>query len=123
MPWTIRLARKHTSSGGSTASSPARPRPNLLDAEPVDRHCGKWHVPLPMPYETLLYDVSDQGVATISLNQPDTRNALSDDLLRELIEALRAARGDAAVRCVVLTSTHDRIFSAGANLGGFAADV
>ncbi len=27
------------------------------------------------------------------------------------------------VRCVVLTSTHDRVFSAGANLGGFAAEV
>ena len=76
-----------------------------------------------MAYETLRYEVSDQGVATIALDQPDTRNALSDVLLRELIAALQAARDDAAVRCVVLTSTHDRVFSAGANLGGFAADV
>lgn len=76
-----------------------------------------------MPYETLLYDVSDKGVATISLNQPDTRNALSDDLLRELTEAFRAARDQADVRCVVLTSTHEKVFSAGANLGGFAADL
>jgi enoyl-CoA hydratase/carnithine racemase len=76
-----------------------------------------------MAYETLLYEVSEKGVVTISLNQPDTRNALSDDLLRELTEALQAARDDAAVRCVVLTSTHDKVFSAGANLGGFAADV
>jgi 3-hydroxypropionyl-coenzyme A dehydratase len=76
-----------------------------------------------MTYETLRYDVSDAGVATIALDQPDTRNALSDELLRELIAALETARDDAAVRCVVLTSTHDRVFSAGANLGGFAADV
>ncbi|HUZ27959.1 MAG TPA: enoyl-CoA hydratase/isomerase family protein [Solirubrobacteraceae bacterium] len=76
-----------------------------------------------MAYETLLYDVSDRHVATISLNQPDTRNALSDQLLRDLIDALQTARTDDAVRCVVLTSTHDRVFSAGANLGGFAADV
>ncbi len=75
-----------------------------------------------MSYETLLYE-TDDGVATISLNQPDTRNALSDDLLRELTEAFEQARDDDAVRCVVLTSTHDRVFSAGANLGGFAADV
>ena len=74
-------------------------------------------------YATLLYEVSDTGVATISLNQPDTRNALSDELLSELTSALEAARDDDHVRCVVLTSTHDRIFSAGANLGGFAADV
>jgi enoyl-CoA hydratase len=74
-------------------------------------------------YETLLYDVSGKGVATIALNQPDTRNALSDELLGELIAALEAARDDDAVRCVVLTSTHERVFSAGANLAGFAADV
>jgi enoyl-CoA hydratase/carnithine racemase len=76
-----------------------------------------------MTYSTLLYDTSDAGVATISLNQPETRNALSDDLLSELTAAFEAARADDRVRCVVLTSTHDRVFSAGANLGGFAADV
>jgi 3-hydroxypropionyl-coenzyme A dehydratase len=76
-----------------------------------------------MPYATLRYEVSDAGVATIALDQPDTRNALSDGLLDELIAALRQARDDDAIRCVVLTSTHDRVFSAGANLGGFAADV
>jgi len=76
-----------------------------------------------VPYATLRYEVSEAGAATIALDQPDTRNALSDELLGELIAALEAARDDAAVRCVVLTSTHDRIFSAGANLGGFAADV
>ncbi|HUO73728.1 MAG TPA: enoyl-CoA hydratase/isomerase family protein [Solirubrobacteraceae bacterium] len=76
-----------------------------------------------MTYATLRYDVSDAGVATIALDQPDTRNALSDELLGELIAALEAARDDAAVRCVVLTSTHETVFSSGANLGGFAAEV
>jgi enoyl-CoA hydratase len=76
-----------------------------------------------MPYATLRYETSESGVATIALNQPDTRNALSDELLDELISALESARDDPAVRCVVLTSTHERVFSAGANLGGFAAEV
>src|SRR5512135_2136523 len=76
-----------------------------------------------MAYTTLRYDVSDAGVATIALDQPDTRNALSDELLGELIAALESASDDAAVRCVVLTSTHEKVFSAGANLGGFAAEV
>jgi enoyl-CoA hydratase len=76
-----------------------------------------------MAYATLRYEISDAGVATIALDQPETRNALSDDLLDELIAAFQAARDDDGVRCVVLTSTHDRIFSAGANLGGFAAEV
>jgi enoyl-CoA hydratase len=76
-----------------------------------------------MSYETLRYDVAPTGVATIALDQPDTRNALSDQLLDELIAALEAAKADPAVRVVVLTSTHERVFSAGANLSGFAADV
>jgi 3-hydroxypropionyl-coenzyme A dehydratase len=75
-----------------------------------------------MPYETLRYEVAD-GVATIALDQPDTRNALSDALFADLQAAFEAARDDAEVRCVVLTSTHDRVFSSGANLAGFAADV
>src|SRR5438067_13892290 len=68
------------------------------------------------------YEVAD-GVATLTLDDPDTRNSLSNELLEELTEALRRARDDDAVRAVVLTSSHDRVFSAGANLGGFGADV
>jgi enoyl-CoA hydratase/carnithine racemase len=75
-----------------------------------------------MAYSTLRYDVADTGVATIALDQPETRNALSDELLGELHSALQAARDDAAVRCVVLTSTHEKVFSSGGNLAGFAAD-
>jgi enoyl-CoA hydratase/carnithine racemase len=74
-------------------------------------------------YDTLRYDVAENGVATIALNQPDTRNALSDALLGDLYDALIAARDDDAVRCVVLTSTHEKVFSSGGNLAGFAAEV
>jgi enoyl-CoA hydratase/carnithine racemase len=76
-----------------------------------------------MTYTTIRYDISPAGVATIALDQPDTRNALSDELLGELVSALESARDDDVVRCVVLTSTHERVFSAGANLAGFAAEV
>ena len=75
-----------------------------------------------MAFTTLRYEVADR-VATIALDQPDTRNALSDTVLTELNEAFVAAGGDDDVGCVVLTSTHDRVFSSGANLGGFAADA
>jgi 3-hydroxypropionyl-coenzyme A dehydratase len=76
-----------------------------------------------MAYETLRYSVAPTGVARIELDQPQTRNALSDELLTDLIDALQSARDDDAVRCVVLTSTHEKVFSSGANLSGFAADV
>jgi enoyl-CoA hydratase len=76
-----------------------------------------------MAYAKLLYEVRDDGVATIALNSPDTRNALSNELLGELLDAFQSARDDERVRCVVLTSTHEKVFSAGGNLEGFAADV
>jgi enoyl-CoA hydratase len=76
-----------------------------------------------MAYETVRYDIAESGVATIALDQPETRNALSDALLSDLIAALEAARDDDHVRCVVLTSTHDKVFSSGGNLAGFAAEV
>jgi enoyl-CoA hydratase len=74
-------------------------------------------------FEKLRYEVAESGVATITLDEPDTRNALSDEMLSELIDAYTAARDDDAVRCVVLTSSHEKVFSSGANLGGFAAEV
>ena len=76
-----------------------------------------------MPYETILYDVRPDGVATVALDQPDTRNALSNQLLDDLIDALESARDDERVRCVVLTSTHEKVFSAGGSLDQFAGDV
>ncbi len=68
------------------------------------------------------YDV-DEGVATIALDDPDTRNSLSDAMLDGLLAAFGRAREDDEVRCVVLTSTHEKVFSSGGNLGGFAAEV
>ena len=76
-----------------------------------------------MAYDTIRYEVADAGVATITLDQPDTRNALSPELLVELTEAFEAARDDDAVRCVVLTSSHEKVFSSGANLASWQADV
>ena len=75
-----------------------------------------------MDFGSLRYTTAN-GVATITLDQPETRNALSDELLDDLIGAFEAARDDDAVRCVVLTSSHEKVFSSGGNLAGFAADV
>jgi enoyl-CoA hydratase len=74
-----------------------------------------------MSYQTVRYDVAETGVATIALDHPETRNALSDEVLDDLIAAFTAARDDDAVRCVVLTSTHDKVFSSGGNLAGFGS--
>lgn len=68
------------------------------------------------------YSVTER-VATIALNNPETRNALSDEVLDELIGAFERARDDEDVRCVVLTSADEKVFSSGGNLAGFAAEV
>jgi enoyl-CoA hydratase len=72
--------------------------------------------------DKVLYEVAD-GIATITLNEPATRNALSAEVLDGLISGFERARADDAVRVVVLASSHETVFSSGANLGGFAADV
>ena len=73
-------------------------------------------------YEQLLYDVSE-GVATVTLNRPEQRNALSAELLEELVHAILRVRDDDDVRALVLTGAGDKVFCAGADLGGFAADA
>jgi enoyl-CoA hydratase len=70
----------------------------------------------------ILYEVAN-GVARITLNEPSTRNALSAEVLDGLISSFRRAREDEAVRAVVLASSHETVFSSGANLGGFAMDT
>ena len=55
-----------------------------------------------MAYSTLLYEVAD-GVATMTLNRPEVRNAFNDQMAEEMQAALKAAERDAAVRCLVVT--------------------
>jgi enoyl-CoA hydratase/carnithine racemase len=75
-----------------------------------------------MDYEVVKYEVAD-GVATVTLNNPEKRNMLSGQMLAELVDAMKRARDDEDARAVVLTGAGDKVFCAGADLGGFAADV
>lgn len=72
-------------------------------------------------FEKIKYEVADH-VATITLDDPETRNSLSDQLLSELIAALHRAKGDDEVRVVVLASSHEKVFSAGGNLAAFGGE-
>ncbi|HWU22110.1 MAG TPA: enoyl-CoA hydratase-related protein [Nocardioides sp.] len=69
------------------------------------------------------FDIDEAGVASVVLDSPSTRNALSDAMLDELIAAFERVASDDAVRVVVIGSSHDRIFSAGGDLKAFASDV
>jgi enoyl-CoA hydratase len=78
--------------------------------------------PAGMDYEVVRYEVAE-GVATVTLNNPEKRNMLSGQMLAELVEVMKAARDSEDVRAVVLTGAGDKAFCAGADLGGFAAEV
>jgi len=73
-------------------------------------------------YEKITYEVSDH-VATIAMDDAETRNSLSWEMLNDLTAGFEAARDDEDVRVVVLTSTHEKVFSSGGNLSGFAGDT
>src|SRR3954452_19278643 len=76
----------------------------------------------PESYELVAYEVAD-GVATVTLNNPEKRNMLSGQMLAELVAAMKQAKASEEVRAVVLTGAGDKVFCAGADLGGFAADA
>ncbi|MEU3822512.1 enoyl-CoA hydratase family protein [Streptomyces sp. NPDC030392] len=63
----------------------------------------------------LITTAHDRAVTTLTLNAPDTRNALSAQLVAELADALEGCAKDPAVRAVVLTHS-GATFSAGADL-------
>lgn len=67
-----------------------------------------------MADETVLYEVAG-GVATITLNRPAALNALLPDMGDRVVELVRGAEADEAVRAIVLTGA-GKAFSAGADL-------
>src|SRR5262249_11376683 len=76
----------------------------------------------PMDYKVVKYEVAE-GVATVTLNNPEKRNMLSGQMLVELVDAIKTVRDSEEVKAVVLTGAGEKVFCAGADLGGFAADV
>lgn len=67
-----------------------------------------------MAYETIIVEIDDH-IALIKLHRPDAMNALNDQLLTELCDALKAAQENDKVRCIVLTGS-DKAFAAGADI-------
>ena len=69
-----------------------------------------------MTYENI--QVESRGpVALITLNRPKAFNALSDDLMNELTQALDAVEADESIRAIVLTGG-EKVFAAGADIKG-----
>ncbi len=69
-----------------------------------------------MTYETLKYEVSD-GIATITLNRPDSRNAVNSTMSRELPQVWAEFEGDDSAIVAILTAMGNRALCTGADLG------
>jgi enoyl-CoA hydratase len=67
-----------------------------------------------MAYETITVEV-DNHVCLITLNRPDALNALNDQLMSELVDALQSAQSNDKVRCIILTGS-EKAFAAGADI-------
>lgn len=65
---------------------------------------------------------TDGQVATVTINDPERRNALSNDAIAELRDAVEATGVDQDVRVVVITGSGDNAFSAGGDLSGGFVD-
>ncbi|WP_299203457.1 enoyl-CoA hydratase [uncultured Tateyamaria sp.] len=67
-----------------------------------------------MAYETIIVEVEDH-IAKVTLNRPDALNALNDQLLSELADAMGGCQTNDKVRCIVITGS-EKAFAAGADI-------
>ena len=68
-----------------------------------------------VPSMALLRVEKQNGIATVSLNRPEKRNAMSFALLNELVKVANQLKKDRSIRCVILTG-EAHVFSAGIDL-------
>jgi enoyl-CoA hydratase len=73
-----------------------------------------------MPYSHILVDVSDAGIALITINRPEKLNALSGAVIGELSEAFARVANHAAIRAAIVTGAGEKAFVAGADIAELA---
>ncbi|HAF68098.1 MAG TPA: enoyl-CoA hydratase, partial [Acidimicrobiaceae bacterium] len=71
--------------------------------------------------ETLIIDVADNGVVTVTMNRPEKKNAANAVMWDELRDTWNALAVDPDVRAVIMTGAGDA-FCSGADLGGQGRD-
>jgi enoyl-CoA hydratase len=74
-----------------------------------------------MTYSTLLFELAEDGIATVTVNRPDKLNALNATVISELAAAAARIAADAGVRGVILTGAGPKAFVAGADINELAA--
>lgn len=65
--------------------------------------------------EAVLFERKDDGIVVVTLNDPKTRNALTDPVIDGIVDACRRINADMSVRCMILTGAGEG-FSSGGNV-------
>lgn len=68
-----------------------------------------------MTYKTILFQKAD-GIGTVTLNRPDSLNALNSDVYNELYDVFEAIEHDDDIRVVILTGSGEKAFAAGSDV-------
>lgn len=74
-----------------------------------------------MSYQTLKYEVTE-NVAWITLNRPESFNAMNLECMKEIFDVANRCGSDKSVRAAVLTGAGNKAFCAGGDVAGFARD-
>jgi enoyl-CoA hydratase len=64
----------------------------------------------------LLFEVDEQGIATVTINRPNKLNALNNELLNELADVFKAIQIDEDITGVIITGSGEKAFVAGADI-------
>jgi naphthoate synthase len=78
-------------------------------------------------YEDIIYETSPIGIARVTINRPEVRNAFRPQTVTEMIRAFDDIRDDASVGVAILTGTGDAAFCSGGDqrvrgTGGYVGD-
>jgi len=68
-----------------------------------------------MEFRHVIYE-KNEGIAIITLNRPEALNALSKEVVEEILRAVEDVKTDEDIRVVVLTGAGEKAFSAGADI-------
>ena len=73
-----------------------------------------------MASEDILYEVKD-GIAKITFNRPQARNAMLFSMYERMAEICMAANDDRSIKAMILTGTGDKAFASGTDISQFRA--
>ena len=78
-------------------------------------------------YRDIRYEHSGTGIALVTIDRPEVRNAFRPETIGELIDAFRRIRDDGSIGCVLLTGAGDKAFCSGGDLnvkgrGGYVGE-